>query len=189
LEAESEIIAGFHIEYSGMKFAMFMMAEFVGTLFMSGLFAVVYLGGYRFFGLETIVTPGGFALGRLLGMIVFFVKTFLIFFIFVWIRGTFPRFRIDQMLNFNWKFLVPVSLALILTVAVLDKLLPVDTNVYVRAGAHLVSNLLLGLVTLEILRRSARQRRLAQEATRMHGPVSTEDERQPEVAPGAVAAH
>ena len=59
LEAESEIVAGFHVEYTGMKFSMFMAAEFIGALFMCGLFAVVYMGGYRFFGLQNIVLENG----------------------------------------------------------------------------------------------------------------------------------
>ena len=164
LEADSEIVAGFHIEYSGMKFGMFFLAEFLSTLFMSGLFATVYLGGYRFFGLESYVTPGGFALGNLLGLIVFIVKMFIIYFVFIWVRGTLPRVRIDQMLNLNWKFLVPLTLALILVAAVLDKLLPVGISEISRAGFHLLSNVLIGLAALEILRWRGRKTREAQEA-------------------------
>ncbi|MCP4426872.1 MAG: NADH-quinone oxidoreductase subunit NuoH [Chloroflexi bacterium] len=160
LEAESEIVAGFHIEYSGMKFAMFMLAEYISALFMSGLFVTVFLGGYRFFGLETYETPGGFALGNLIGLVAFFVKMFVMFFVLVWVRGTLPRFRIDQMLDFNWKFLVPLTLALILVVAVLDKALPVGISSWSRAGAHLVSNLIVGVVTLEILRWRGRKQRM-----------------------------
>lgn len=164
LEADSEIVAGFHIEYGGMKFGMFFLAEFIGTLFMSGLFTTVYLGGYRLFGIEEIETSGGLAIGRLLGLLVFFIKTFIIYFIFIWVRGTLPRVRVDQLLHFNWKFLVPISLALILTVAVVDKL-PFMANMgdLSRAGFHLASNLVVGLVTLEIMRRRARQLRTSQE--------------------------
>jgi len=163
LEAESEIVAGFHIEYSGMKFAMFMLAEYVSALFMSGLFVTVFLGGYRFFGLETYTTSGGFALGNLIGLIAFFVKMFVMFSVLVWIRGTLPRFRIDQMMNFNWKLLVPVSLVLILVVALVDKIMPVGASAWTRAGIHLVSNVLVGAVTLELVRWRGRKQRQAQE--------------------------
>lgn len=164
LEAESEIIAGFHVEYTGMKFGMFFLAEFVSTLFMSGLFVTIFLGGYRFLGLERLVLANGLAIGRLIGLVVFFVKTFIIYFIFIWIRGTLPRVRVDQMLSFNWKFLVPVTLVLIFTVAVLDKVLPAGTSELARAAAHLVSNIVVGVATIEILRRRARRQRQAQEA-------------------------
>jgi NADH-quinone oxidoreductase subunit H len=163
LEAESEIVAGFHVEYSGMKFGMFFLAEFMSALFMSGLFAVIYLGGYRFFGLEELVTSGGFAIGRLIGLVVFFVKMFAMYFVFIWIRSTLPRIRIDQLLNLNWKFWVPLSLVLIFTVAIVDKLIPASAGVYGRYAIHLLANLIIGFGALEILRRRARQARQAQE--------------------------
>lgn len=165
LEAESEIVAGFHVEYGGMKFGMFFLAEFISTLFMSGLFAVVYLGGWRLFGLEEVVIGESFAIGRLLGMIVFFIKMFTVYFLFIWIRGTLPRVRIDQLLNFNWKFLVPLSLVLVLVVAVVEKLIPAGSNPYFHAGIHLISNLVIGFATLEILRRYAYDQRQTAEAT------------------------
>lgn len=163
LEADSEIVAGFHIEYSGMKFAMFFLAEFLGTLFMSAFFTVVYLGGYRFFGLENFTTSGGLALGNLFGLLIFFIKMFLVYFVFVWVRGTLPRVRIDQMLDLNWKFLVPVTLVLIFVVAVVDKLLPSGISDLSRAGVHLVSNVLIAVVTLEIMRWRGRKQRELEE--------------------------
>ncbi len=163
LEAESEIVAGFHVEYGGMKFGMFFLAEFIGTLFMSALFSTVYLGGYRLFGLERL-DVNGWQVGNLIGVIVFFSKTFVMYFVFIWIRATLPRVRIDQMLDFNWKFLVPLSLVLVLTVAVVDKLIPAGTSEWGRAITHLTSNVVVGLATLEILRRRGRQLRQAYEA-------------------------
>lgn len=161
LEAESEIVAGFHVEYGGMKFGMFFLAEFVGTLFMSGLFVTLYLGGYRFFGLENYVSPGGWPYGRLFGLIAFFVKMFAVYFVYVWIRGTLPRVRVDQILNYNWKFLVPLSLVVVFVIAIVDKLIPTGTNEVVRMSIHLGSNILIALVVLEILRRRGRRRREA----------------------------
>ena len=174
LEAESEIVAGFHVEYGGMKFGMFFLAEFISTLFMSGLFATVYLGGWNLPIVNTIIRIFGgtpidmttMAFGRLLGMGVFFVKMFAIYFIFIWIRGTWPRLRIDQMLDFNWKFMVPLTLVMLFTVAILDKLIPTSADPLVRAAIHLVSNLLIGIGTLEILRRRGRANRMAQDAMR-----------------------
>lgn len=168
LEAESEIVAGFHVEYGGMKFGMFFLAEFISTLFMSGLFATIYLGGWRFLGLEEQAT-----FGRLFGLIIFFIKMFAVYFVFIWVRGTLPRVRIDQMLDLNWKFLVPLSLVLVLVVAVVEKLIPAGTGPYYRAGVHLISNLAIGFITLEILRRNARRRREAYEA-RLTRPAEAE---------------
>ncbi|MBP6015849.1 MAG: NADH-quinone oxidoreductase subunit NuoH [Candidatus Promineofilum sp.] len=161
LEAESEIVAGFHIEYGGMKFGMFFLAEFVNTLFWSGMFATLYMGGYRFFGLENWVSADGYPYGRLIGLVVFFAKTFSVYFVYVWIRGTLPRVRVDQILNYNWKFLEPISLVLIFFVALIDKLIPTGTSPVARMAVHLVLNLVLAAVTLEILRRRGRQIREA----------------------------
>jgi NADH-quinone oxidoreductase subunit H len=151
LEAESEIVAGYHTEYSGMKFALFFLAEFINALFMGALFTTIYLGGWRGPGAEQY---------PLLGLFYFMAKTLFMYFIFAWIRGSLPRVRIDQLLNFNWKFLVPLTLVLILVVAIVDKLLPADVNEWVRAGVLFTSNVLLALGALEFARRYARKRRL-----------------------------
>ncbi|MBK7218205.1 MAG: NADH-quinone oxidoreductase subunit NuoH [Candidatus Promineofilum sp.] len=161
LEAESEIVAGYHIEYGGMKFGMFFLAEFINTLFWAGLFVTIYLGGYRFFGLENWVSADGYPYGRLIGLIVFFAKVFFMYFVFDWVRSTLPRVRVDQILNLNWKFLVPVSLVLLFAVAIVDKLIPTGTNAIVRMVIHLVLNVVIAAATLEILRRRGRQNRLA----------------------------
>lgn len=174
LEAESEIVAGFHVEYGGMKFGMFFLAEFMSTLFMSGLFATIYLGGWNIPIVNLILSLFGVAPidldvivgGRVIGLVVFFVKMFLIYFVFIWIRSTLPRLRVDQMMSFNWKFMVPLTIALVLTVAIVDKVIPETASVVARGGIHLASNLLVGLITLEILRRRGRQERLAAEASR-----------------------
>lgn len=157
LEAESEIVAGFHIEYGGMKFGMFFLAEFVNTLFWSGIFVTLYLGGYRFFGLENWVSADGYPYGRLIGLIAFFAKTFLLYFVYDWIRATLPRVRVDQILNFGWKFLVPLSLALLFVVAIVDKLIPAGASDVVRMAVHLGVNIALGAVVLEVLRRRGRE--------------------------------
>ncbi len=162
LEAESEIVAGFHTEYSGMVFGLFMAGEYMAIMFMCGLFSTVYLGGYQFLGLEDMVLANGFAIGRGLGLLFLLIKSAVVFFVFMWLRGTLPRFRIDQLLNFNWKFMVPLTLIILLTVALLDRLI-VDylpgAGDAGRAGIHFVVNILIGFAGLEVLRRSAQRQR------------------------------
>ena len=164
LEAESEIVAGFHTEYTGMVFGLFMAAEYMAIMFMCGLFATTYLGGYRLFGLEEIVLANGFALGRGIGVLALVLKSFVIFFFFMWLRGTLPRFRIDQLLNFNWKFMVPLTLVILLSVALLDNLIlayvpGVTEESWSRAVIHLLSNLIIGFAGLEVMRQAARRQR------------------------------
>lgn len=181
LEAESEIVAGFHVEYGGMKFGMFFLAEFVSTLFMAGFFSTIFLGGYRLVFLELLFP--GFVTPPLVGLVVFFTKMFLMYFVFVWLRATFPRVRIDQMLDLNWKFFVPVTLALVLAVAILDQFV-YDAGLLVRTGVHLASNVAILFLSLEVLRRFARRQRYVEEV------VSTAPKPGPvfDGTPGASAA-
>jgi NADH-quinone oxidoreductase subunit H len=152
LEAESEIVAGYHTEYSGMKFSMFMLAEFISAFFMAALFTTMYLGGWR--GPGAVEFP-------ILGLVYFFLKTFVVFFIFIWIRATLPRIRIDQLLNFNWKVLVPVTLVLLMVVAIVVKILPEDISDWGAALILFGTNVIIGLIALDIIRRRARQLRTA----------------------------
>lgn len=159
LEAESEIVAGFHVEYGGMKFGMFFLAEFISTLFMSSLFATIYWGGYRFFLWEIFFggTPAVLELG------VFFFKTFAVYFVFIWVRATFARVRIDQMLNFNWKFLVPLTLVLILATAIIDGFFigQEDSARWLRVIVHLAANLIIGIGAIAFASRNAEDRGVA----------------------------
>jgi NADH-quinone oxidoreductase subunit H len=97
-EAESEIIAGYHTEYSGIKFALIQAAEFGGALVVSGLIATLFLAGWA----------GPVA--DWLGWLWFLIKTFIGIFLFVWIRATYPRLRLDQIMAVCWKFLMPLSI-------------------------------------------------------------------------------
>ena len=99
-EAESEIIAGFHIEYSGMKFGLFYAAELVNAVGISAIIATLFLGGWWAFGLEQWVP----------GWLIFISKIYAVYFILIWFRGTLPRFRIDQLMAFAWKFLLPLAI-------------------------------------------------------------------------------
>ena len=155
-EAESEIVAGFHIEYSGMGFGMFMMAEFVHAFTISALFSVIFLGGWQGPGVEAF---------PLLGLFYFILKTALIYFVVICLLGTFPRLRIDQMNAFNWKFITPLALVVFMVTAILDKLVvQADFN---RTAVHLGSNAIIVLGTLFLLRAyAASQRRRKEVADR-----------------------
>ncbi len=142
LEAESEIIAGFHIEYSGMKFAMFFAGEFLHAFTTGVLGAVLFFGGWR--------GPGAEAY-PLLGLFYLWLKAFLLYFVIVWIRGSFPRVRIDHLLDFTWKFLTPLALVVLMVTALLDKALAA-AGPWARALGLLVANGLIWLVVQRWLR-------------------------------------
>ncbi|NQU10628.1 NADH-quinone oxidoreductase subunit NuoH [bacterium] len=110
-EAESEIIAGYHTEYSGFKFALFQMAEYLATLGMAGVTVTLFLGGYQGPG------AGPTGLGIAVGIGWFFLKLFALVFVIIWVRGTWPRIRVDQLLGFAWKLLLPMSLVNIVAAA------------------------------------------------------------------------
>ncbi|MBL7666310.1 MAG: NADH-quinone oxidoreductase subunit NuoH [Bacteriovoracaceae bacterium] len=120
-EGESEIVAGYHLEYGGMKFAAFFMAEYVAMIMASGLISTIYFGGYGFLpGMQTILNLATeyFSLGvagvqnvkALLEFTSFFSKVSFFMFVFVWVRWTLPRFRFDQLMDLGWKILFPLSL-------------------------------------------------------------------------------
>ena len=108
-EAETELVAGFHTEYSALKFALFFMAEYVNMFTVSMLAATLFFGGWNFPWLDLIVARGGF-LFALLSIIAFLAKVLFFLFLYIWLRGTLPRFRFDQLMNFGWKFLLPVAI-------------------------------------------------------------------------------
>lgn len=114
LEAESEIVAGYHTEYSGMKFGMFMAGEFLHSLTLAVVTAALFLGGWRGPGVQQL---------PLLGVLYLFLKAGFVYFLIVWMRSSLPRIRIDHMLDLNWKFLTPLSVVLLMAVALTDSLL------------------------------------------------------------------
>ena len=152
LEAESEIVAGYQTEYSGLKFGMFYVGEFLHAFTISALTATIFLGGWR--GPWAQQVP-------ILGVIWFFIKAFIVYFVVVLIRISMPRLRIDQMLNFSWKFLTPLALILLMVTAIVDKLfflaipgVQVAEGLipWVRAGIHLLVNLIILVITIQILK-------------------------------------
>lgn len=119
-EAETELVAGFHTEYSALKFALFFMAEYINMFTVSMLATVLFLGGWNGPGVNYLIGNEYGVLGPLLGLGYFFGKVFFFLFIYIWIRGTLPRFRFDQLMNFGWKFLLPVALLNIVLTATLQ---------------------------------------------------------------------
>ncbi|MFN6962837.1 MAG: NADH-quinone oxidoreductase subunit NuoH [Pyrinomonadaceae bacterium] len=108
-EAETELVAGFHTEYSALKFALFFMAEYVNMFTVSVMATVLFLGGWYVPGLGHIFEPGSVPYA-IVSHFAFIGKICAFLFLYIWIRGTLPRFRFDQLMNFGWKFLLPLAL-------------------------------------------------------------------------------
>ncbi len=113
-EAEAELVAGFHTEYSGMKFAFFYLAEYINMLVVSSLAVIFFFGGWlrpfpnvEFLAFLDVIPPFFWFYGKVLGFI----------FVYIWFRGTFPRYRFDQLMQIGWKWLLPLSLANVVLVA------------------------------------------------------------------------
>jgi NADH-quinone oxidoreductase subunit H len=162
LEAESEIVAGFHIEYTGMKFGMFFVAEFLHAFTVGALTAILFLGGWKGPGSEA--TP-------LLGVVYFMLKAFAGYFLVILMRATLPRIRIDHMLDLCWKFFTPLALAAIVVTMLVDKGIVANipnANAWVRGAIHLLANVLLAWATVNLLASSARKMRAAEETPAGH---------------------
>ena len=125
-EAETELVAGYHTEYSGIKFAMFFLAEYMHTITISAVGVTLFLGGWRgpMFDMVPWLWP----------ILWFLVKLFIVVYVLVWIRATIPRFRYDRLMNFGWKVMIPVGLLWILITAA-SVVLP---NIYSDARAALI---------------------------------------------------
>jgi NADH-quinone oxidoreductase subunit H len=105
-EAESELVAGYHTEYSAMKFGMFFVGEYANIITISAIAATLYLGGWQ-----------GPTDNPILSIVWFCIKTFIFVFFYLWLRATTPRFRYDQLMNFGWKILLPLAIANLLVTA------------------------------------------------------------------------
>jgi NADH-quinone oxidoreductase subunit H len=161
VEAEQELVGGFHTEYSSIRFALFFLAEFMNTVTMSAIIVTLFFGGPA--GPNFGVLPGW-----LWGFVWFFLKLLVFLFTFVWFRATLPRLRYDQLMDLGWKLLIPVSLGWLLMLAALrlvrgeqinftdDTFL--DLVIVIGAG---VGVLLLGAGLLSLAIRAAREERLA----------------------------
>jgi NADH-quinone oxidoreductase subunit H len=154
LEAESEIVAGFHVEYSGIRFGMFFAAEFLHAFTIGALLAVLFLGGWQGPGAAEYPT---------LGALYFAGKAFMGYFLLVWARATLPRIRIDQMLDFCWKVLTPAMIALIGALVMVNRVLA-ESPIWIRGGALLGVNVIVGAVVISLLSRSHPQTPVGDEA-------------------------
>jgi NADH-quinone oxidoreductase subunit H len=107
VEAESELVSGFHTEYTGMRFSLFFLAEYTNMVIAAAMFTVLFLGGWH---------------GPILpGMVWFLAKTFFMIFVVMWVRWTYPRIRFDQLMNFAWKVLIPIALVNLMITAIFLK--------------------------------------------------------------------
>ncbi|MBI3943071.1 MAG: NADH-quinone oxidoreductase subunit NuoH [Chloroflexi bacterium] len=140
-EAESEILAGYHTEYSGLKFGVFYIAEYVATFAMSATATTLFLGGW-----QGPLLPSWFW---------FFAKTLIMIFIFMWMRGTLPRLRVDQLMSLAWKFMVPLALANLLMTAILLPL--VHENPYLELIALIGGTLVVAAGAIFVATRYARR--------------------------------
>lgn len=161
LEAESEIVAGYHIEYSGFKFGMFQAGEFMHTFTIGALTALLFLGGWQ--GPLVDQFP-------ILGLVYFMGKSFAVYFVTMWMRSTLPRIRIDHMQSLNWKILVPVALVLLMLTPLVDYFTkdlgvlfsafaggPLELTLTWRTAALLLTNLVVGVAAIDIIRRTSKR--------------------------------
>jgi NADH-quinone oxidoreductase subunit H len=110
-ECETELVGGYHTEYSGFKMGAFMFAEYLNMFLASAVMSTIYFGGYNYPGMDWVNEMTGPTIGPLLGMGVLFLKIFVFIFFFMWVRWTVPRFRYDQLMNLGWKVLIPLAIA------------------------------------------------------------------------------
>lgn len=149
-EGESELVSGYNIEYSGMKFGMFYAGELLHAFTFGGFWAIFFFGGYRFFGLEK-VSP-------IFGILIILSKALIGYWVIMWVKYTMMRIRIDQMLAFNWKFLTPLAFTLVMVTAFMNALLKSSPS-WLFISGMILSNLVVGWVALEIVRSMAKQER------------------------------
>jgi NADH-quinone oxidoreductase subunit H len=149
-EGESELVSGYNIEYSGMKFGMFYAGELLHAFTFGGFWAIMFFGGYRFFGLE-LVSP-------FLAIAIILFKALVGYWVIMWVKYTVMRIRIDQMLAFNWKFLTPVAFTLVMVTALMNALLRgADGWLYVTG--MILANIVVAWVSLEVVRSTGKKER------------------------------
>ncbi len=156
-EAESEIVAGFHIEYTGMKFGLFYAGELLHAFTFGGFWAILFLGGYRLFGLEQ--------LGPIVAAAILMGKALFGYWVIMWVRYTVMRIRIDHMLAFNWKFLTPLAFVLLMLTALLNAWLK-GSSMLVYTGGLFLGNVVVALIVFQLLRGVSKRER-----ARVEGPA------------------
>jgi NADH-quinone oxidoreductase subunit H len=149
-EGESELVSGYNIEYSGMKFGMFYAGELLHAFTFGGFWSIFFFGGYRFFGLE-LVSP-------FLAIAIILFKAMVGYWVIMWVKYTVMRIRIDQMLAFNWKFLTPVAFVLVMVTALMNTLLR-GADSWLFITGMILSNIIVAWVSMEIVRSVSKQER------------------------------
>jgi NADH-quinone oxidoreductase subunit H len=109
-ECETELVGGYHTEYSSMKLGFYLFAEYINMFISSAVMATLYWGGYNYPGMDWVTAHVGPVIGPLIGTVIFFGKIFAFIFFFMWVRWTIPRFRYDQLMDLGWKILIPLAI-------------------------------------------------------------------------------
>ena len=153
-EAEQELTAGYHVEYSGMKFALFFMAEYTKMIAISAISATIFFGGYREFWFlkDTFLSVDRFAL---LGPVYMFLKIIVLLFGMIWARATLPRIRYDRLMSFGWKVMLPLSLSIVLVSSI--GILLASYNPMFKFFTPVVS-VFLGFLTIGLVDRALRRK-------------------------------
>jgi NADH-quinone oxidoreductase subunit H len=110
-ECETELVGGYHTEYSSMKLGFYLFAEYINMFISSAVMATLYWGGYNYPGMDWVLAHTGPTIAPIIGVVVLFAKVFLFIFFFMWVRWTIPRFRYDQLMDLGWKILIPLAIA------------------------------------------------------------------------------
>jgi len=117
-ECETELVGGYHTEYSSMKLGFYLFAEYINMFISSAFMATLYFGGYNYPGIESVIANYGQNIASVIGIAVLFLKILFFIFLFMWIRWTVPRFRYDQLMKLGWQILIPLAIINILLTGV-----------------------------------------------------------------------
>jgi len=119
-ECETELVGGYHTEYSSMKLGFYLFAEYINMFISSAVMVTLYWGGYNYPGMDWMLAHTGATIAPIIGVLIMFLKVFLFIFFFMWVRWTIPRFRYDQLMDLGWKVLIPLAIANIVLTAVIS---------------------------------------------------------------------
>ncbi len=171
-EAESELVAGYHTEYSGMKFSMFFIAEYANMATVSGLTATLFFGGWDIPFTQWDNIPPWTLLKTVLTLATFATKTGLFLFVFMWVRWTVPRFRYDQLMSLGWSVMLPIALAYIVIVAAAT--LGLDALGVTRGPLFSLALLAMNVVIITVLLRWLDRGKLISPSSARVGPTDLE---------------
>jgi len=122
-ECETELVGGYHTEYSSMKLGFYLFAEYINMFISSAVMVTLYWGAYNYPGMDWVAAHTGTVVAPLIGVAVMFLKVFLFIFFFMWVRWTIPRFRYDQLMDLGWKILIPLAIANIVVTGIVINLI------------------------------------------------------------------